>query len=372
MSASCAAAVAVAAGVTELREFPLPELAGDAGLLRVEATGVCGSDWGYYQNLPPARGPMILGHETVGTIDRAGSEALRRWRLKEGDRVALEEYLPCGHCEFCRSGDFRLCEATDWRNGGIRYGTTPLSVAPGLWGGYAEFQYLHPQTVFHKVPDGVSAVHAALALPLANGIEWTYLQGHAGPGDVVVIQGPGQQGLGCVAAAKQTGASRIIVTGLSSPTDRRRLELAKRLGAHETIDIENEDLIERVRDLTGGDMADLVIDCASGGPRSVVTAIQLARKKGRVILGGQKRQKVPEFDSDLVIAKFLSVKGMRGHSYESVELALGAIAANQHNVRELSTHTFALAEVDTALKTLVGKGAEDAVHCTVDPWAGRC
>jgi threonine dehydrogenase-like Zn-dependent dehydrogenase len=369
MTAHCFAAVAIEPGVTELREVPLPELGATSGLLKVEMTGVCGSDWAYYQNLPRSRGPLILGHETVGIVERAGSEALQRWGLREGDRVALEEYVPCGHCEYCRSGEFRLCEATDWRTGGLRYGATEMSRAPGLWGGYAQYQYLHPNTVFHRVPNSVSGVHAALALPLANGVEWTYLQGRAGPGDVVLIQGPGQQGLSCVAAAKEAGASLVIVTGLSSPNDRRRLELARQLGADHTIDIENEDLLETVADLTGGQMADLVIDCASGGTQSVVSAIQLARKRGRVILGGQKRKKVPEFDSDQIIAKFLTLKGMRGHSYESVELALGMIARNQRNIRALSTHTFALGEVDTALKTLVGLGADAAIHCTVNPWS---
>ena len=173
---------------------------------RPEFTGVCGSDWGYYHQLPQTRGPLILGHETVGVIERAGSEARRRWGLEEGDRVALEEYLPCGHCEHCRSGDFRLCEASDWRSGGLRYGATAMSVAPGLWGGYARYLFLHPATVFHRVPDGIAGRHAALALPLSNGIEWAYLQGRAGPGDVVVIQGPGQQGLACVAAARCAAA----------------------------------------------------------------------------------------------------------------------------------------------------------------------
>jgi threonine dehydrogenase-like Zn-dependent dehydrogenase len=124
-----------------------------------------------------------------------------------------------------------------------------------------------------------------------------------------------------------------------------------------------------VAEVTSGDMADLVIDCASGGPGSVRSAIQLARKKGRVILGGQKRQPVPEFDSDRIIAKFLTVKGMRGHSYQAVELALDMIRANRHGVQALSTHTFGLAETDTALRTLVGEGTAAAIHCTVDPWS---
>lgn len=361
------AAVAVAPGRTEIRELALPPLDAASGLLRVATTGVCGSDWGYYQNLPRARGPLILGHETVGHVEAMGALAAQRWGVKEGDFVALEEYLPCGHCEFCRSGEFRLCDATDWRLGGLRYGATALSVEPGLWGGYAQHQYLHLNTVFHRVPAGVSAQHAALALPLSNGIEWAYLQGGAGPGQTVVIQGPGQQGLACVVAAREAGAEQIIITGLSNATDRRRLALAKILGAHHAIDIGQDDLLETVADLTGGRMADLVIDCASGGPSSVTDAIQLARKRGRIILGGQKRQPIPAFDSDRIIANFLTVKGMRGHSYTSVELALQLIAGNRHNVAAMSTHTFSLEQTDLALRSLVGEGVEGAVHMTIEP-----
>lgn len=361
------AAVAVAPGRTEIRELPLPRPDATSGLLKVAVTGVCGSDWGYYQNLPTSRGPLILGHETVGYVEAIGSLAARQWGVKEGDCVALEEYLPCGHCEFCRSGEFRLCNATDWRLGGLRYGATAFSVDPGLWGGYAQYQHLHFNTVFHRVPAGVSPRHAALALPLSNGIEWTYLQGGAGPGQTVVIQGPGQQGLACVVAAREAGAEQIIVTGTSSETDRRRLAMARHLGAHHTIDIDNDDLLETVADLTNGRMADLVVDCASGGPRSVITAIELARKRGRVILGGQKRQKVPEFDSDRIIANFLTVKGMRGHSYESVELALQLIAADRHNVTAMSTHCLGLADTDLALRSLVGQGVDDPIHIVIDP-----
>jgi threonine dehydrogenase-like Zn-dependent dehydrogenase len=363
------AAVAVTPECTTLQEFykPLSDITG--GLLRVAATGVCGSDAAYYQQLPASRGPLILGHETVGHVESLGKVAALKWGVGEGDLVALEEYLPCGHCTYCRSGDFRLCDATDWRLGGLRYGATALSVAPGLWGGFSQYQYLHLNTVFHKVPANVPPRHAALALPLSNGVEWTYLQGGAGPGQCVVIQGPGQQGLACVVAAREAGATQIIVTGLGNETDEFRLALARELGAHHTVNIESQDLLESVAAITGGHMADLVVDCAAGGTASVKSALQLARKRGRVILAGQKRRKVPEFDSDMIISRFLTVKGMRGHSYESVELALQLIAANRNNVTAMSTHTFALAETDLALRSLVGKGVDGAVHMTVDPWA---
>ena len=367
MSTRFQAAVAYESGKTQIQEFQIPELSSDSGVLKVLATGVCGSDWGYYTNLPPSRGPLILGHETVGQIERMGSLAEKKWGLKEGDLVALEEYLPCGTCHACRSGDFRLCDITDWRLGGLRYGATGLNIEPGLWGGYSQYQYLHLNTVFHRVPQGLSPRYAALALPISNGIEWTYLQGGVGPGQCVVIQGPGQQGLACVVAAKEAGAQKIIVTGLSNPTDKKRLELAKKLGADHTIEIDQVDLIPEVRQLTGNLMADLVIDCASGGPASVISAIALARKKGKVILGGQKRMKIPEFDSDQIIAKFLTVKGMRGHSYESVELALQTIQRNLYHVRDMGTHIFGLNQTDLALQTLVGNGVEGAIHMVVDP-----
>src|SRR2546425_658121 len=150
------AAVVVAAGQTELAEFEMPDIVPEAGLLKLEAAGVCGSDWPSY--LQKAQQPRILGHENVGVIAKVGHIAAQRWGVKEGDRVALEEYLPCGHCEYCRSVEFRLCNATDTLIGnGMRYGSTPISVAPSLWGGYSEYQYLHPNAVFHKVPAHVPA-----------------------------------------------------------------------------------------------------------------------------------------------------------------------------------------------------------------------
>ena len=115
------AAVMTALRKTEIRQFDLPEIGPDAGWLRVEVNGICSSDWNMYNNDKP--GPRILGHEMVGRIERMGPAAAYRWGVEEGDLVALEEYLPCGHCEYCRAGEIRSCMATDQRfSGGIRFG----------------------------------------------------------------------------------------------------------------------------------------------------------------------------------------------------------------------------------------------------------
>lgn len=329
------------------------------------ATGVCGSDWPMYKSRDP--GPRILGHEMVGVIEKLGSLAGARWGVKEGDVVALEEYLPCGHCDYCRSGEFRSCMATDSRiPGAIRYGSTPLSVEPSLWGGFSQYLYLHPRTVMHRVPAGVSPHIAAMAIPLGNGFQWAYLDGAAGPGKTVVVQGPGQTGLACVIAAKAAGADRIILSGLSQDT--KRFEVAKQLGADAAVAVDKVDLVEAVANLTNGRMADIVIEASSAGPQIVNDSLRLVRKRGTLLLASRKGVPVPEFDLDRMLGMQMTVKGLRGHSYQSVEMALDTMAMGRFPLELLSTHIVGLDGVDKALRTIGGEVREDAIHITVNPW----
>ena len=113
----------------ELQEIAIPEITADSALLKVEASSICGSDWPLFAKRK--LDPYIIGHENAGYIAKIGSEASRRWGVKEGDRVALEEYIPCGVCAFCRSGNFRDCKATDSKlDDSLRYGKVPVSTAP--------------------------------------------------------------------------------------------------------------------------------------------------------------------------------------------------------------------------------------------------
>ncbi len=357
------AATTVGVRKTEIREYPWPEIAPDAGLLEVEAAGVCGTDWRTYNDQRPAR---IMGHENIGRIFKIGPIAAERWGLKQGDRVALEEYLPCGHCALCRSGEFRLCEQTEARRpGALRYGTTPISQPPGLWGGYSQFQYLHPNSVFHRVPKNVPAELAAMCLPLGNGIQWTYLDGGVGPGKTILIQGPGQQGLACVFAAKGAGAGCIIVSGLNR--DQHRLEVARALGADHTVNAEEEDLESRIAAITDGRGVDLSLD-AAGGPDTLAKAIRTARKNGVVLFAAASSATPPNFDVNELLARRVTLRPCRGHSYQAVEIALGYIASGRFPLHLMATHRFGLGEVDLAIRSVGGDGVPGAIHVTVLPW----
>ncbi len=361
------AAVAVATKTTELRDVPLPEIPDDAGLLRVLAAGICGSDVPMYAD--GAKAPRILGHENVGIIEKLGPVARERWGVTEGDMVALEEYLPCGHCEDCRGGEYRSCLQTDSkRDGSLRYGSTSIDVAPALWGGYSQFQYMHPRSVLHRVPAGVEPRLASMALPIGNGFQWAVLDGKAGPGQTVVIQGPGQQGLACVVAAKVAGAQTVICTGLAR--DAHRLEAAKRLGADITVCVDEESLEDVVKRATDGALADLIIDVSSGGATQVVNgALELIRKRGTLLVAAYKRKPIDGFAIDSVIRQQISLRGVRGHSFRAVEMALALMASHRVDLEAMSSHVFGLKDVDHALRLVEGEIQDKAIHVTIAPWS---
>lgn len=367
MSDQVRAAVRVAPGVTQMREFPVPDLPADGALLKVEVAGICGTDVKMYAS-PPFEAPVIMGHENVGTIAAAGAAFERRHGLAVGDRVFVEHYVGCFSCEWCHQGEYRHCELTDWRTnpGARRYGYTSADNEHHLWGGFAEYMYLPWNAVLHKVPDGVPADLAGLATPMSNGIEWALFAAGVAAGTTVLIQGPGQQGLSQVVACRQAGASLVVVTGTAR--DRARLELARRLGADHVLDISETDPLTAVHDLTGGRGVDVVLDCTAGaGTAPVLLGVQaLKRREGVMVIQGELAA-FPDFPVKLMTEKAITIKSARGHRYRACELALEVIASGRYPLHELGSHTFGLDEVDTAIRTL-GQGLDDAIHVSVLPW----
>lgn len=360
------AAVRTGAHTTELREYALPEVPEDSALLRVEVAGICGTDVKFYAE-PPTRDPVIMGHENIGYIERAGHQFQKRKNVKEGDLVFVEHYLPCFACEWCHQGDYRLCVGTDWRNNpkALRYGYTSAERRPHLWGGFAQYMYLPWNAVLHKVPDRVTPELAGVVTPMANGIQWALFDCGVGYDSSVLIQGPGQQGLSQVIACKQAGASLIIVTGTSK--DLVRLDVAKRLGADHVINVDKEEPLARIMDLTGGYGVDVALDCtAGGGLVPVLLGIDALRRKGGTLLVQGEVAKFPDFPIGKVATKYITIKGARGHNFESCELALRQLASDRFPLDLITTHRMGLQDTHRAIKA-VGE-AKEVIHVSLLPW----
>jgi threonine dehydrogenase-like Zn-dependent dehydrogenase len=362
------AAVRTGPSKTELREYPMPDLAEDAALMKMEVAGICGTDVKLYKT-PPSPAPVIMGHENIGVIAKAGREFVRRKGFKEGDLVFVEHYVMCGKCEWCHAGQYRHCENTDWRNNpdGIRYGYTSAEKAPHLWGGFAQYVYLPWNAVLHRVPKSVSAELAGLVTPMANGVEWSLFDGGVGYDSRVLIQGPGQQGLSQTVICKQAGASLIIVTGTGK--DAARLKVAKELGADHVIDVDAGDPLEKIKAATGGKGVDVVLDCTAGaGTIPILLGIEaLKRKAGTMVVQGELRE-FPNFPLERLTTKAITIKSARGHSYRACELALAQLASRRFALEKITTHRFGLKDVDLAIKSVGGQGLPDVIHASLMPW----
>lgn len=369
MSENVAAMTQTAVDRMELREYELPEVPIDGAILKVEAAGVCGSDVSSFSQF---RNERILGHENVGRIYKIGEGARRTWGLQEGDLVALEEYLACHQCDYCHRGEFRHCFYTDPRfnPAALRYGSTPVSREPALWGGFSQYLYMPFSSVWHRVPEGVPISEASLHIALGNGFQWACAAGGVCSGSTVFIQGPGQMGTACVAASKNAGADLIIVSGLSSDQD--RFDICKQLGADVLIDVEKEDVRERVRALTNGEGVDAVIDTTShsAGIEPTMIAIDVVKRRGGTIVV-QGNFTFPEFPMQKLSSQDTTLRQARGHSWHSVERGLKMMATRKYPVHLMHTHDFRLTEADEAVRATGGKMLDSsrALHVSVLPWS---
>lgn len=341
------AAVLVAPGQVEIQSFPLPEIGDDDGLLKVECTGVCGTDWAAYQgSIRAERIPFVLGHEVAGRIVAIGPKAADRWGVAVGDRVVVEEYLPCGYCRHCLMGDHAMC--TEGRIGG-----TSIHQPPSLWGGFSEYLYLSPKSLVHRIEGDLDPELAQLFIPISNGIYWAGEVGSTRVGSTVLVLGPGPHGLGAVIGAREAGAGRVIVVGRE--TDGYRLQTALDLGADHALRLEEGDVVQRVRELTRGAMADVVINTANS-PAALGLALTLAGERATVVQAGIAGQNAHDVPVDQIFQKKLTIKGVRGRPTRIVPAALRVMASGRYPLARMCTHRFPLAQTEEALRLLGGGG----------------
>jgi threonine dehydrogenase-like Zn-dependent dehydrogenase len=345
--------------------FQVPELPPDHALLKVEACGMCGSDYEQYTGRMAESGlveyPLITGHEIVGRIAAFGSGAAESWQVAEGDRVAVEAIVSCKQCRECQAGRTSFC-----RNRFI-YGYTTISAPGALWGGYADYMLMKPGTKLHALPEHMTSEDAVLFNPLGAGFDWAVRAAGTRVGDTVLIFGPGQRGLACVLAAREAGAAAVIVAGRS--TSRWRLELARELGATHVIESDVEDVPAAVRELTNGDLADRTVDASAHATQAIPQAIEATRPEGTIVLAGIKAtDTIPGFNPDRIFAKSLTLRGVFGVSSWAKEQAIRVAASGRFPTDKLHTHTLSLEEVEHGVRMLGGEVPDaHAVHITVKP-----
>jgi threonine dehydrogenase-like Zn-dependent dehydrogenase len=361
----------------ELREFPRPVISArggsgsgaDGALLRVEACGICGSDVEQYKGAMGSRGlPMIPGHEPLGIIEEITPETAARWGVKAGDRVAVEILIPCRSCDLCLAGQYMQCKSRPGSHGGYN----PPERGLGLYGGYAEYMHLHPNSIVHQVRADIPAQIAVMYNPLGAGVRWALQYGGVHLGSTVLVLGAGQRGLSAILASRYVGAGLIIATGLGR--DARKLELAREFGADVTINVEEEDTVSRVRELTGGDGVDVVLDLTPIALSPILDAVNAVRWGGTIVLAGLKGRtadgepRAVALPTDMLVNKALTVKGAFSVDAAAYMDAIRLIESGKFPLEKMQTHKFGLAEVEHAIQLLAGEvPGEDGIHVAIMP-----
>lgn len=323
----------------EVRDLPVPEV-GDADILvKLRCGSVCGSDvhiyeWtAGYDWLPL---PVTLGHEFSGEVVKIGPQVRM---VAVGDRITALPVMPCSRCDFCRIGKGDACIS---------------KMVLGLLspGAFSEYIRITAGANIFKIPDKVSDEAASLCEPLAVAMHAVELAAIK-PGQTAAVLGPGPIGLLTLQVLKASGASVVMVAGTG--VDKKRLAVARKLGADVILDVEKEDPVKKVAEITGGGFGgglDVVFE-ASGNPKSVPQAINMVRGGGKVVLIGIHPTTAEFSPTDLVRGR-KSLIGAYAYEPETWQRGLALLASGRITVEPMITHKLPLSEAT--------KGFELAVH----------
>jgi len=359
--------VMVEPGKLDARELEIPKVADDSALLKMEASGICGTDKHVFLgHFPFVKFPFIAGHEFIGTIVEMGPRASENMivyggPLKVGDRVAVAPgSAGCGKCFFCLHVPENpgLC-----LNRSIVYGFTPLNREHGLWGGYSDYVYLLPRTYIFKLPADMPMKKAILIEPAATGARAAQhcFENSYDVGRSVMILGAGPIGMMMLMALRFSGAGLIIVQDLFP----ERLEMARRMGADVLIDGKRpfDERQKQVKELTSGMGPDIVIE-AAGSPSAFREALDLTRRAGKLIEAGNftdtGNTEIKPFN---ICYQDLNIVGCR-YSPLIFENVITMLQRTPLPIEEVVTHTFPLDEFPKALELT---GSKDAGKIVITP-----
>jgi threonine 3-dehydrogenase len=326
----------------EIIDAPVPRPGPGEVQLKIEAASICGTDGHFHawdrwaaENIGPL--PLILGHELGGRVAEAGAGVSR---VREGDLVGVESHLFCGHCAQCLSGAPHLCR--DLR-----------VIGAHVNGGYAEYVVIPEANAIES--NGLDPAVVALQEPMGNAVHAAFVEPLAGR--TVAVTGCGPIGLCAVGIAKAAGAAWVVATD----TEPYRLELARRMGADLTLDGRSEDTIQAVRDATGGDGVEVVLEM-SGAAAALDQALQFVTRGGRISLLGIFGEPVTVDLSNLVIEKGVRVHGVFGRRiYDTWERTQDLLRSGALDVTPILTHRFDLADWEQGFDLLGSRHAGKVV-----------
>lgn len=332
-------------GNLEIQDKEVPEPGAYQVKIEVKYAGICGSDIHTYEGHYKVAAPVTLGHELSGEIVAVG-EGVTNFQL--GDRVTSETtFYICGECEYCRAGDYNLC---NYRKG---LGTQQD-------GGFAKYLIARAASV-HKLPEHVDYQSAAMTEPLAC-THHAVAKTEINEGDIVVVIGPGPIGLFTAQVAKSRGAT-VIITGLTN--DRVRLDKAKELGIDYVVNTQEADIKEFVNSLTNGYGANVVFEC-SGAVPAAKQGLDLLRKKGQYGQVGIFAQADVSFDMEKVIQKEIVVRGSRSQKPADWEPSLELMNNGSVNAKAMVTHEFDITQWEEAYQAIKSGEAIKVLLTPVD------
>ncbi len=312
-------------GSVKVKEVPPPEPSSGEVLVKIKSMAICGSDVAAYRGVNPLVSyPRIIGHELAGVVestDKAGET-----ELSPGQRVVLEPYLSCGKCYPCSIGRRNSC--VDLKVLGVQTD-----------GGMSEF-FSFPKELIHPIPEGFSAEQAASVEPLTIALHSVH-RGAVKAGEHVVVFGAGPIGNLISQVSTAYGAKAIVVDILPE-----RLKLAADLGAAYTINAQETDVVERVSEITGGRLAECVLE-ATGALPIIRHTIDVVANAGRIVFTGHPKSDV-ELPTGLFIKKELDVRGSRTSAGEFPE-AIQLIDTGKVNVESIVSATVDFTELPAYL-----------------------
>jgi L-iditol 2-dehydrogenase len=312
-------------GFVEVRDVKDPRPGPGQVKVEVKAAGVCGSDLHIYHDeiaitIEP---PVVMGHEFAGVIVEQG-EGVEG--LSVGDRVTCETTAwSCGRCLQCRLGHYNLC-------------SNRKVVGYAFDGCFAQHCVVDERQV-HPLPDNVDLISGALTEPLACCVHAVLELTSISAGDMVVLTGPGPIGLLCLQLVKAAGG-QAIMCGTSH--DLARLELASKLGADLTVNIQEQDVLDLIGELTGSQGADVFLECA-GAPAAARLGLQATRRGGQYTQVGLFPGPF-ELSFDLIAYKELRVTGSLGQRWTSWRRALSLLEQGQVDTKVLVSHVLPITE----------------------------